>query len=281
MSQESPALQPLEFSVRNSASGTALQTFLAEALACSKRKAKRILDDRRVWVNDRRVWMAQHRLKSGDRVRVLRLPETPCPALLQQQDGLWVFNKPPGMLSTGSSRSAEALLRNQRNINLRAVHRLDRDTSGCLLLAENPALLEAAQQCFRRRQVLKVYWAVLIGRLPEDCLSQNTRIDGKEAASDMQVIRRSALATLVRVRLHTGRTHQIRKHAAELRHPVAGDKQYGAARVAQPALRNLPRQMLHARTLRIEIGATALQARAPLPADFKQALRALGLNSQG
>jgi 23S rRNA pseudouridine1911/1915/1917 synthase len=165
------------------------------------------------------------------------------------------------------------------------VHRLDRYTSGVLLVAKNDAAHQALSAQFAGRQVEKLYVALVHGTLKQDSgrverpiardphrrIRMTARLDrGRAAWSEYRVLRRFAKFTLVEVRIGTGRTHQIRVHLSSLGHPVAGDTLYGApARVeGQPAL---GRYFLHARRIRFRQPSTSneVTVEAPLPEELR------------
>lgn len=160
-----------------------------------------------------------------------------------------------------------------------AVHRLDRDTSGCLLLARNPKAMKRLAAAFEERRVAKRYLGIVAGELPEDegvielaLAKVSTAKDGwrmipaRKGKPALTLWRRLAQhdgRTLVEFRPETGRTHQIRVHAAAgLGHPLLGDPVYGTAGSA-------PRTMLHAIGLTVpREGKAAIDATSPLPVDF-------------
>lgn len=267
---------------------TELQVFLAGRLGASRRAAKRLLDERRVFVNGRRIWMARHRLNAGDRVeaqggvgtgteREERAAGIP---VLLKAGQFWIVDKPAGLLSNGADSVEERLRAEHRLPELRAAHRLDRDTTGCLLIALSAAAFDAAVEVFRAGRVRKTYEAIVAGRYPRDRDELDGRIDGEPARTFVELMAANDTASLLRLRIETGRTHQIRRHLLAAGHPIAGDKSYGTGGVLPEAFRTLPRQMLHARELSLpdpEGGADALHARSPLPEDFTAALRRLGL----
>lgn len=166
-----------------------------------------------------------------------------------------------------------------------AVHRLDTDTSGCLLLARNPKALARFNRAFEERLVGKTYLAILAGRPPgtegtiELALAKISSAEkgwrmiaarkGKPAVSHWELVQELGPYSLIRFRPETGRTHQLRVHALKgLGAPLLGDPVYGAGPAA-----GAKRTMLHAESLTVtRPGKTAIEARAPLPADF----RALG-----
>jgi len=176
------------------------------------------------------------------------------------------------------------------------VHRLDRDTSGAMVVAKTEAAMAQLAAQFRRRAVRKEYLALvhgvpvppegvvdtLIGRSRHDRKRMSVRPAGvgRQALSRYRVIASSAGYSLVRVVIETGRTHQIRVHMAAIGHPVAGDRIYGGRRVAHESP-PFPRQMLHAGRLSFAhpVSARPLDFAAPLPPDFRAALRGLGIES--
>ncbi len=277
-------MPPGEYRIRPADNGHALVAFLRDTFNVSGRQAKALLDNRDVFVNGQRVWMAQHRLQTGDIVRVTRLPTGTATQplklrVLEHGTGFLVVDKPAGLLVEGDL-SVESVLRVQCDApTLRAVHRLDRDTSGCLLVATDPATRAALVTQFRERDVMKLYHAIVHGliRAPERRIAQD--VDGQPAASLLRVLDRGKKATHVRVRIGTGRTHQIRIHLAAIHHPILGDRQYAGSRAAAEHDLAVPRQMLHAIKLQFQDphSSRIVRAEAPLPADFRACLRELRL----
>jgi 23S rRNA-/tRNA-specific pseudouridylate synthase len=261
-----------------------LLAFLSARLSVSRRAAKRLLDERGVFVNARRVWMAHHRLRPGDEVDLragFRPDPEQIPAVLLETPGALVVDKPAGRLSNEGAGNVESLLQAARNEpGLRAVHRLDRDTTGCLWLARSEADLESAISAFRGLCVRKVYEGIVMGRYPRarDVLDQP--VDGQPARTLVERLAENERASRLRLTLETGRTHQIRKHLLAAGYPIAGDRNYGASRALDRDFRVLPRQMLHALEIEAALSdGSTLRARAPLPADFRAALRTLGLET--
>lgn len=259
-----------------------LLTFLSDRMLLSRRAAKRLLDERMVFVNGQRIWMAHHRLHADDQVEVRRPHVAPEPdraiRLLTETADALVVDKPAGLLTTGDDWSVDVRLRKERDEpDLVAVHRLDRETTGCLWLARSAEALDRAIRLFRNGQVHKVYEAIVLGRFPRSEALLDSPIEGRTALTRVERIAVNPRATRLRIRIETGRTHQIRKHLLEAGFPIAGDKQYGASRRLDSDLRDLPRQMLHAAKLEAATDGAPLRATAPLPADFRAALNLLGL----
>jgi 23S rRNA pseudouridine1911/1915/1917 synthase len=268
---------------------TTLVSFLAESLGVSKSRAKDLLDARNVFVNDRRVWMAKHPLARGDRVRVVGAIAAPAreadaPAVkiedIQRDTLIRIINKPAGMPTNEKRGSAEEVLgREGGGVHWLPVHRLDADTTGCLLFAASAELKEKLVAQFKAQTVRKAYEAVAMGRFDKDKFSIRAPLDGQTAVSHVQVLDASPRASLVRVEIETGRTHQIRRHLAGIGHPLAGDKQYAGKLQWDALLQQCPRHLLHARELGFIHPTTNRPVRvfAPHPRDFTDWCRKLGL----
>lgn len=260
-----------------------------------------------------------HKVHADDIVDVIPAPrpalkaeaeQIPLDILYEDQDVIAV-NKPAGMMvhaGAGNSRGTlvNALLGRGLSLSqggdpLRPgiVHRLDKETSGIVLVAKNDTAHAKLSEAFRERAVQKTYIALVQGVLPEDRgrielpiardLVRRNRMTAKRAASlpnareartDWQVLRRIDSTTLVEVQLHTGRTHQIRVHFSALRHPVVGDTLYGASgqlHVGRSSLPTLGRNFLHAAKLGFQQPRTGQPVRltAPLPAELRTYLAKL------
>ena len=279
--------------------GKSLQDFLAARLGLSRRAAKAVIDGRSVWVNRRCVWIAHHPLKTGDAVEIPRsvvaaarrqagsaqaavAPEERrhVRVLVETPDYI-VADKPAGLLANDDPKSVEAILRTQlKEPNLQAVHRLDRDTTGCLLFAKTFAAYQAAVEVFKTRRIAKTYAAIVVGSFPYAHQKIDAPLDDQPAVS---LVTREAAgpdASFLRVRIETGRTNQIRRHLASVRHPVIGDRVFGLKNARDPRLMQVPRQMLHASTLTLpnplDLRAE-IKTHAPLPADFRATLRLFGM----
>ena len=277
-----------------------LQDFLSLKFALSRRTAKAMIDGRSVWVNRKCVWIARFALKTGDLVEV---PSNVAKAaqrqsgvreearretrdvrhvrVLWQNDAYLVCDKPAGLVSCDDPKSVETLLREQEKIpTLEAVHRLDRDTTGCLMFAKNHAALLAAIEVFKTHKVSKVYHAVAAGSFKFAHQVVDAPIDGQPAVSKVTREAVSADASFLRVRIETGRTNQIRKHLASIRQPIVGDRVFGLKNVRDPRFMQVPRQMLHASTLTLPDPLdphAEIKVHSPLPADFRAALRLFGM----
>ena len=260
-------------------------------------------------------WRPRDRVQGGETVVVTVTPEAavhaePEPMKLDvvfEDADLLVINKPAGLVVHPGAGNARGTLMNgllahapQLESLPRAgiVHRLDKDTSGLLLVAKSlpahTALVRALAERAISRQYLAVCNGVLtgggridaaIGRHPVDRTRMAVRDTGKPAVTHYTVIERFRAHTFVNVKLETGRTHQIRVHFAYRRHPLVGDPVYGgrlalpagASEALRDALRGFRRQALHA--ARLELGhpviGDALEFEVPPPADFEALLRTL------
>jgi 23S rRNA pseudouridine1911/1915/1917 synthase len=308
------------FSLRVDAhdAGSRLDVVVAARLpARSRSLAAQLIHADRVLV-DGRPRKPGYRLKPGETIAV-QLPELTPPAflpepiplhILYEDAHIVVVDKQPGLVvhpAPGhySGTLVNALLFHCPDLagvgmELRPgiVHRLDKDTSGTLVVAKNGAALQRLASQFKARSVAKHYLALVhggmasdsgtirlpIGRHPVDRKRMSTVSRTPRAAETRwRVARRFGCASLLEVTLHTGRTHQIRVHLAALRHPIVGDPVYGSRRAGrQPAangsacaqrhtlLADAPRQMLHAWRLAFVHPASGerIQFEAPLPQDM-------------
>jgi 23S rRNA pseudouridine1911/1915/1917 synthase len=325
-----------EYSVSPEAAGQRLDAWLASQLeGVSRARVQMLLMQGTVLV-DGKPPKASQKLRGGEVVEVYGEP-APAPLralaedipldIVYEDNDLSVVNKPAGMMVHAGSGATEdarnrgtlvnALLHHYRQLSstggeLRPgiVHRLDRQTSGLIIIARNDAAHLKLAEMFSRRQMRKAYIALVQGAVKQDAgtinapisrdLVRRTRMTtrrgtGRMAISHYEVVRRieSRLGkfTLVRVRIETGRTHQIRVHMASIGHPVVGDTLYGAPariRVTQANKRigaeaeslALDRNFLHAAELAFAHPRTGkmLEFSAPLPRELEDFLRSLEAN---
>ena len=292
--QPPPGAKPKIAIVTREEEGVSLQDFLANRLRMTKRAAKAMLDARVVWVNRKLVWIARHALRPGDKVAFVVRTGTgahqdktadlrPHIRILWQDAHYLAADKPAGVLTQGRD-SAEELLRTQEcNPDIAAVHRLDRETSGVLLFAKTAEALEAAIAMFKTHRVLKHYAAIVAGEVERQASTLTETLDGERAVTHLKRLRATPDATFLSLRIETGRTHQIRRHLAGIRHPVVGDRQYGVKKSDDPRVLSVTRQMLHAQELELPhplIVGQHIRAHAPLPADFRAALKLFGLGKR-
>jgi 23S rRNA pseudouridine1911/1915/1917 synthase len=320
------ALRRVRVVVPRQASGLRLDRFLATLPEVGTRaQAKQAIDAGRVRVMGVEAKPALA-LRAGQQVVLIPAPVEPSEVrpeavplvVLYEDDQVIAVDKPPGMVThpaPGARRgSMVAALLHRLGVlpdsgvaeRPGVVHRLDRDTSGVLLVARTPHALATLGRQFRERTIAKRYLALVIGRVSTSAgvvewpigrhprerkrMSIHTR-RGRAAVTHYEVLERLRGATLLALRPETGRTHQLRVHLAALGHPIVGDRVYGrsgrASRLATPAdgiLAAFPRQALHAAEIRFAHPATGepVHVRAPLPPDLVAllgALRGLGADS--
>lgn len=275
--------------------GLSLQDFLAGRLKVTKRAAKAMIDARVVWVNRKLVWIARHTLKPGDKVAFVVQHNTgarndksteqrPHLRILWQDEHFLAIDKPAGILTQGRD-SAEELLRVQEHSpDIQAVHRLDRETSGVLLFSKTAEAQEAAIAMFKTHRVVKIYSALAAGGVERQNSTLTETLDGERAVTHLKRLQSNAEASFLSLRIETGRTHQIRRHLAGIRHPIIGDRQYGVKHADDPRLLSVTRQMLHATEIELPhpmILGQHIKVHAPLPADFRSALKLFGLGKRG
>jgi 23S rRNA pseudouridine955/2504/2580 synthase len=227
-------------------------------------------------------------------------------AIVFEDERLLALNKPSGLASHGGSGisfgAIEALRQLRPQQNLELVHRLDRDTSGLLIVAKKRSALSELQALMREDSdvrsegIRKRYLALLVGRLAGENFTVDAPLDiglrqggerhvrvapgGKRSLSHFHLIERRGGHSYVEVRIATGRTHQIRVHAAHLGHPVAGDDKYGDKEVNRRLKEQtgLKRLFLHAASLEFSLdgGRVPYLLNAPLAPELAEALNRLG-----
>jgi 23S rRNA pseudouridine1911/1915/1917 synthase len=289
-----------DLTVPAEAAGSRLDTWLASSIGSGSRAlAQRLIAAGQVVV-DGRPRTKSFRLVGGERVSVdaelaARAPRPAAaePEIAYEDAGLLIVDKSPGLVvHPAPGHDAVTLVellaeRGSGEWTPLVVHRLDRDTSGLMLVAKSERVQRRLRELLRRREVEREYLALVKGRL-------ESRTGTIEAPLGRDPRRRTRMSTrsasprpalthfsveeildgfaLVRVRLETGRTHQIRAHFAAIGHPICGDPQYGGRGLA-----GLERQFLHSARLRLphpETGAT-LERESPLPGDLREAMAKL------
>lgn len=294
------------------AAGERLDRFLAGRMDGFSRSAvQRLVAGGRVLVNGAAV-KPGHRLRGGERIDFSVPPPAPAaPAaedapldVLHEDDDLLVINKPPGMIVHPAGRIVSGTLVNALLARCRdlsgvggelkpgIVHRLDKGTSGCIVVAKNDAAHRAISAQFARREVEKEYLAIVhgappggrgvvdapIARHPVERKRMAVRKDrGRESATSYETVERFAGFSLAALRLRTGRTHQIRVHMAHLGCAVLGDALYGRRKPAEAEGVRAARPMLHAWRIGFvhPAGGVTLRVEAPIPPDFAAVLEAL------
>ena len=305
------------FTVERSLPGGRLDVFLREIFPAASRVAmQRLIEQGHVRVNGKTV-KPRHAPRAGEQVEVHWPEARPAEALpeeipldiLFEDTSLLVVNKPAGLVVHPGAGHEEHTLVNAllhhcgdslSGIGGVArpgiVHRLDKETSGCLVVAKNDEAHLALSEQFTARTIKKIYQAIACGEFAREAGEIHAAIarhpthrkrmavppdaTGRTARTSWRVLEHLKSATLVEAQIHTGRTHQIRVHFQFLGHPLAGDDTYGAkpnARLKELTNYAAPRVLLHARELSFvhPRTGTPVEFEAPLPEDFKQALKLL------
>jgi len=300
-----PAVRWLE--VAEEEAGQRIDNYLLARLkGVPKTHVYRILRSGEVRVNSKRV-QASQRVVAGDKIRLppVRVAErdedVPAPhfklPILHEDDAFLAIDKPSGIAVHGGSGVAHGVIESLRAMRpearyLELVHRLDRETSGVLLVAKKRSALTGLHELLRSRDMDKRYLAGVAGRFRNEmqrvraALAQRVNAagekrvsvsdGGQEAETVFRRVARGAEFSLLEAELLTGRTHQIRVHLAHLRHPVLGDDKYGDFELNKRLRREgLKRMFLHAHRLTFAHPLTGekVELVAPLPRDL-QAFRA-------
>jgi 23S rRNA pseudouridine1911/1915/1917 synthase len=316
----SDEISTLNFQIESEDIGKRLDAFLAEKIAdWSRSRLKRLIDDGDVLVNERAA-KSSYKLREDDTVDV-ELAESPVETfkpenipveIIYEDEFLAVVNKKAGMVvhpgagvKSGTLANAIAYHFNfeqssieyqQSNYRVGIVHRLDKNTSGLIVVAKNEAIHEAIAEQFRNREVYKNYVALVHGSVRENTgkidapitrdkrnpVKMAVQKEGRNAFSLWKVRQRFERFTLLDVEIKTGRTHQIRVHLAYTNHPVVGDETYNEGRdktVAdtkiKQAIAELNRPFLHAERLSFTHPKTSekMDFYAPLPKELTDFLQ--------
>jgi 23S rRNA pseudouridine1911/1915/1917 synthase len=293
-----------------------LDVFLRTCFPTLSRGAiQRLIEQGAIRIDGQAV-KSTHHPRAGEQILIHWPEPTPSEAqaeeiplsILFEDNDLLVINKPPGLVVHPAAGHEEHTLVNALLHYCRGqlsgiggvarpgiVHRLDKDTSGCLVVAKNDFTHLALAAQFAKRHVHKLYHALVCGELTSSSGEIRAAIarhpshrkrmavsggKGRDAWTTYRVLQRARSATLVEAELHTGRTHQIRVHFHHLGFPLVGDQIYGARqnkRLAEDTGYAAPRQMLHASTLTFAHprAAQEMKFEAPLPEDFRHAFSIL------
>ena len=307
------------FTVEASDSGKRLDRVVAAHFPeLSRTRVQELIDAGQVLLDGSAAKKGSTRLRGGEKVTV-EITERPAMVakaeaipleVLYEDEDVIAINKPAGMTVHAGAGNSSGTLVNAllgRGLELSKggdplrpgiVHRLDKETSGVILVAKNDAAHAKLGEAFQQRAVKKTYIALVQGLLKEKSGTielaigrdplHRTRMatprksgrgaapaNPRDARTDWRVLANVSKAALVEVQLHTGRTHQIRVHFAALKHPVVGDTLYGAAanlRIGKVTLPRLERNFLHASRLGFAQPRTGawLEVRAPLPQELRE-----------
>jgi 23S rRNA pseudouridine1911/1915/1917 synthase len=297
------------FHLKVEESGLRLDKYVSQACPeLSRTQAQKLIEDGNIAVNGKAA-KSSLKLQAGDAVDILIPPPTPSTLtpesiplkVLYEDRDLMVVDKPPGLTvhpAPGhyTHTLVNAILAHLPDIQAGEtsrpgiVHRLDKDTSGLILIAKNPASHMKLADQFKNRSVLKVYLALVKGRLAPELGIIEAKIGrdprsrqrmavvtrGREARTQYQVIRYIDNCSLLEIRPKTGRTHQIRVHLAAIGFPVVGDTTYGAKSDY------VSRQFLHAFKLGFKLPSTGKyrEYESALPPDLAEALKKIAEKGQ-
>jgi 23S rRNA pseudouridine1911/1915/1917 synthase len=305
-----------EFIVRPQDAGRRLDIFLAREMPdWSRSQLQRQIVSGQVTIGSETVYKAGHEIKAGDKItlratlRELRAVAEDLPvSIIYEDDDLVVVNKPAGMVvhvgaGVKSGTLVNALLHHIRKLSAAGgehrpgiIHRLDKMTSGLIIVAKNDAAHRELADQFKGREVHKKYQALVHGKVADESgkMTQPVGRDpvrrvrmkaggigARDALTNYRVVRRFPHYTLVEAEPRTGRTHQIRVHFAALGHPVVGDTLYGAPAkitVDGKVRKTLERNFLHAAAIEFHHpkSGNLLHLEAPLPDDLRDFLVVLG-----
>ncbi|MBI5634394.1 MAG: RluA family pseudouridine synthase [Nitrospirae bacterium] len=305
-------MKTMQFSVEQEQVGGRIDLITSELSGLTRSQVQNLIVSGQLSVNGERI-KPNYKARSGDSITICiaeqaqtLVPENIPIDVLFQDDFLIVVNKPPEMVvypaaghSSGTLMNAIAFHANRLAsiggpLRPGVVHRLDKDTSGVMVIAlDDRAYYDLVEQ-FRERTMNRRYQALIFGNLKEDSGEISLRIGrsesdrkkmsthsrrGKEAVTTWKVIERFRGATLIEAKLGTGRTHQIRVHFASIGHPVLGDRTYGSKTSIEIGRRKIifHRQMLHAELLGFThpITKEPLEFRTAVPDDMQEKISEL------
>ena len=302
-----------EFIVEEDMKGTRLDVVLSLVIEeASRSHLQKLIDIGRVEINGEPVTLKKYKVKTGDAVKVT-VPEPvhlnvtpediPLDVVYEDSDVL-VVNKPKGMVVHPAAGNYTGTLVNAILYHCKTlssingvirpgiVHRIDKDTSGLLMVAKNDTAHRSLAEQLSNHSITRAYRAVVyhnfqedtgtvnapIGRDPKNRLKMAvTQLNSKEAVTHYKVLKRYGSFTYIECRLETGRTHQIRVHMAHINHPLLGDAVYGPKKKVM----GVETQMLHAKMLGFHHPRTGeyMEFDSPLPEEFTAILRKLGGNT--
>ncbi|MBU0962077.1 MAG: RluA family pseudouridine synthase [Proteobacteria bacterium] len=245
MMNENTTPKSLHCSLTAALTGSACQ-MLADASGLPKSRIKVAMSKGAVWLTregakERRIRKAKFMLNAGDRVQLFYDPKIlaltpPEPHCLEETREYSVWFKPPWLFSQGTRYGDHCSLlhlaeKQMQHMKFRLIHRLDREASGLILLAHSSNAARLLSQLFQENKIEKNYFAEVWGnpQLPEESQQLIGSLDGKKACTEILTAYpgESATSSILNIRLHSGRLHQIRRHLADWGHPILGDSKYG------------------------------------------------------
>jgi 23S rRNA pseudouridine955/2504/2580 synthase len=306
---------PLLFTVSTEQFNQRLDNFLLTRLkGLPKSCLYRLLRQGKIRVNQKRK-QPSYRLQMGDCIKLPHLqlstpnvnPPKPGIALQNQiresilfeDKNLLILNKPQGLAVHGGSGIHLGLIETLRQLYpphtfLELAHRLDRETSGCLIVVKKSSILKEVHQLFRAGVIQKTYFMLVKGHWPEHLHEINAPLkknqlrsgermvvvhqEGKQSLTQFKLSQQFQETSLVEVTLHTGRTHQIRVHASYAKHPIVGDDKYGDKQFNQMMKKKgIHSLFLHAHALAFHLPSTGqdIAVKAPIPLKLKDTLNTL------
>ena len=284
MDREYDGPPPCGIAMSNPRIVTEVKGHLIEVLSklhpdAKRNSLRRMIDHGRVTVDGNKASKDKEMVYSGSIVETLSRTEVegpakkgglPEPEVLYDDSELMVVNKPAGLLSVATPRGdpdtmfdrALKWASDNQSIRVRLVHRLDRETSGCLILAKSSQVRDMLQRQFKNRTVERIYHAVVFGKPSSESGVQRARVKetkdkrvrliqkgergGKEAITNWSIEQAGPIHSLIRIKIDTGRRAQIRLHMSDMGCPVSGDTRYGRGKAS------VNRLCLHASSLRFE-----------------------------
>lgn len=291
------------FRITEEHQGLTVEQYLKSILQCPGRKIQKLTRAGGVRLNKRNAYL-QKKIKSGDILDVLVLedqffgvkPEPGSIDILFEDPALIILYKPAGMLvhpagqTTGGTLAnylAEYFRENGETITIRPLHRLDRDTTGCVVFAKDARTQSELEKQLQDGRLKRKYYAVVRGRIeppsgsvdasigPHPTLPNRRAVhdQGERALTHYNTIKTFENYSLLELTLETGRTHQIRVHLSSRGHPVLGDRMYGK----RSSL--IPRQALHARSVSFchPMDGKLIEIQAPVPPDLENLISHLSL----
>lgn len=287
-----------KYTVSEEHAGLTVETYLKNILQYSGRKIQKLTRRKGIVLNGKSVFLKKQ-IQAGDTLKVLILEDTSLGVLpekgaievLYEDDYLLVVNKPAYQLVHPTGRTTNGTLANylayhqqQRGVTstIRPVHRLDRETSGCVIFAKDSRSQFILEQQLKEGTLKRTYWALVeglvepptgtisapIGPHPTQPNRRAINQQGEPAITHYRTLRSFADASLLELALETGRTHQIRVHLMHLGYPIIGDRMYGVRTTW------MNRQALHAASVSFQHikDHRQITIEAPLPEDFNQAI---------